>query len=388
MSEQEQQHFDTSGADVSRETLSHREPEKSEAAEEITPEQQMLYDIIDRSMAKSQERQAGENTEDPAPPREEPEQEQQDSPPPPQKNKPSSFYVYLAVLFGAAFLMLLLAYFVQQRNNATAMDDLRMTNNASREELLEDIKALEAERDRLQKEVEYQKGRVTQKNEETERLQSNLENSNSRWSDQHIQTITLKYFWYIDQFMKNRDYPMAAAAVLFQADSYRETWNTQVDINPVQVEQYEAYRQELIDRGYLEERLNISTLDHLSPTNLCFTQKWDPSQNDETAALCNLWCALNGHFVFEDDDAAAQYLFYYPLGRPETGYQDYVSRLASDFTLEQFQIMKDELTEDWYITVLVDGSIIKNYSASQTDERYVLPFQLPETESWKYTYYG
>ena len=178
---------------------------------------------------------------------------------------------------------------------------------------------------------------------------------------------------------------MAAAAVLFWADYHRETWNVLVSINPAQVEQYEAYRQELIDRGYLEERPNISTLDHLSPTNLCFTQKWDPSQNDDVAALCNLWCAFNQHFVLENDNAAAQYLIYYPLGQPETGYQDYVTRLASDFTLEQFQIMKDELAEDWYITVLADGSIIKNYS-TQTDERYVLPFQLPETESWKYVY--
>lgn len=302
---------------------------------------------------------------------------------PPEKNKRSSFYVYLAVLFGAAFLMLLLAYFVQQRNNDAVLDDLRSTT-ASREELLEDIKALEEERDQLKKEVEYQKGRVTQKNEETERLQSNLEDSNSKWSDQRIQIMSLEYFWYIDQFMKNKDYPMAAAAVLFQADSLRETWNTQVAINPVQIEQYEAYRQELIDRGYLEERPNISTLDHLSPTKLSFTQKWSPSERDDVAALYNLWCALNAHFVLEEDNSAAQYLFYYPLGRPETGYQDYVARLASDFTREQFQIMKDELTEDWFITVLADGSIIQNYSASQTDIRYNLPFQLPETWDWKY----
>ena len=51
---------------------------------------------------------------------------------------------------------------------------------------------------------------------------------------------------------------------------------------------------------------------------------------------------------------------------------------------EEYAIRKDELTKDWYITVLADGSIIKNYSASQTDERYDLPFQLPETWSWKY----
>ena len=347
---------------------------------ELAPEQKMLNDIMDRAMAKSQA-ELKEKKAETAPQEETPIPEEKEAPPsPPEKNKPSSAYVYLAVLFGAAFLMLLLAYFVQQRNNDAVLDDLRSTT-ASREELLEDIKALEEERDQLQKEVEYQKGRVKQKNEETEQLQSTLEDSNSKWSDLHIQTMTLNYFWYIDQFMKNKDYPMAAAAVLFQADTLRETWNTQVAINPVQVEQYESYRQELIDRGYLQE------LDE-SPENngyrIWFTDQWSPSERDDVAALYNLWCALNEHFIFESDNAAAQYLFYYPLGRPETGYQDYVARLTSDFTLEQFQIMKDELTEDWYITVLADGSIIKNYSASQTDERYVLPFQLPKTWNWRY----
>lgn len=351
---------------------------------ELAPEQKMLNDIMDRAMAKSQA-EFKETKAETAPQEETSTPEKKEAPPsPPEKNKPSSAYVYLAVLFGAAFLMLLLAYFVQQRNNDAVLDDLRSTT-ASREELLEDIKALEEERDQLQKEVEYQKGRVTQKNEETERLQSNLEDSNSKWSDQRIQIMSLEYFWYIDQFMKNKDYPMAAAAVLFQADSLRETWNTQVAINPVQIEQYEAYRQELIDRGYLREMDN-------SPQNnghtIWFTDQWSPSERDDVAALYNLWCALNSHFVLEEDNSAAQYLIYYPLGRPETGYQDYVARLASDFTREQFQIMKDELAEDWYITVLADGSIIKNYSASQTDERYVLPFQLPETEIWKYVYYG
>ena len=371
------------GRSKSERALSQSVSRETSEESELTPEQKMLNDIMDRAMAKSQAELKEKKTET-APQEETPSPEKEDAPPPPpEKNKPSSAYVYLAVLFGAAFLMLLLAYFVQQRNNDAVLDDLRSTT-ASREELLEDIKALEEERDQLKKEVEYQKGRVTQKNEETERLQSNLEDSNSKWSDQRIQIMTLKYFWYIDQFMKNKDYPMAAAAVLFQADSLRETWNTQVAINPVQIEQYEAYRQELIDRGYLEERPNISTLDHLSPTKLSFTQKWSPSERDDVAALYNLWCAFNQHFVLENDNAAAQYLIYYPLGRPETGYQDYVSRLASDFTLEQFQIMKDELMEDWFITVLADGSIIQNYSASQTDERYVLPFRLPETWDWKY----
>ena len=118
MSDQDQ-HFDASGADVSRETSGSetgapakpssgfvgrggaREweelPPQAEVEpsglcpDEITPEQQMLYDIIDSSMAEVRKKSAGDTApEDPAPPQEEPELEQQDPPPPPQQNNPAT----------------------------------------------------------------------------------------------------------------------------------------------------------------------------------------------------------------------------------------------------------------------------------------------------------
>ena len=172
---------------------------------------------------------------------------------------------------------------------------------------------------------------------------------------------------------------MAASAVVFGAGHYRTTWNSQVSINPAQVEQYEAYRQELIDRGYLEQGLNISTLDHLSPTKLCFTQKWDPSQHEDMAALCILWCALDQHFVENNDDAASQYLFLNPLGDPASGYQERVERLASDFTLEQFQLMKDALVESKWLTIAEDGTMSEGFGPTgfRNDLLYNLPFELP-----------
>ena len=135
MSEKEQLH----GPDVSRETSESEigaqpspgvvggegareraEPSPQAEAEpgglrpdEITPEQQMLLDIMGRSMDQDSASGQGEEkeAEDSAPHQaEEREEKKPDAPPPLEKNKPSSFYVYLAVLFGAAFLMLLLAY--------------------------------------------------------------------------------------------------------------------------------------------------------------------------------------------------------------------------------------------------------------------------------------
>lgn len=365
MSEKPQLDSDVSEENVSRET--------SETPE-LTPEQKMLNDIMDRAMAKSQAKLKEKKAET-SPQEETPSPEKEDAPPPPpEKNKPSSAYVYLAVLFGAAFLMLLLAYFVQQRNNDAVLDDLRSTT-ASREELLEDIKALEEERDQLKKEVEYQKGRVTERYEEAERLQQSLEEVNKNLMNKDILYTTQQYFWYIDQFMKNKDYPMAASAVLFGADFYRALWDS-TSINPAQVEQYEAYRQELIDRGYLQQ------LDEPlgGGTDIWFTDKWDPGQHEDMAALCTLWCALDEHFVKGNDHAASQYLSLNPLGDPASGYQERVERLASDFTLEQFQLMKDELVESKWLTIAEDGSMGEGFGPTdcKTDILYNLPFELPE----------
>lgn len=367
MSEKPQRQPDVSEENVSRETS------------ELTPEQVMLNEILDRAMAKSQtapekdgEQKSPPQEETPAPKKEEA------SPSPPEKNKPSSAYIYLAVLFGAAFLMLLLAYFVQQRNNATVQEDLRITT-ASREELLEDIKALEKERDQLQKEVEYQKSRVAQVTEERDNYQMSMEYANSRASDEQILNHTLKYFWYITQFMEHKEYPMAAAAMAFSAEYCRRTWNQQISVNPAQVEQYEAYRQELIDRGYLEERPTNSTLSSQPPTKLQFTQTWDPSQSDDVATLCILWCALDEHFVEQNDQAAVHHLSLHPLGDPESGYQERVERLASQFTLEQFQIMKDDLTGNKWLVIAEDGAISEGPGPDELklDILYNLPFDLP-----------
>lgn len=336
----------------------------------------MLNEIMDRDMDRSRNTPE-EKPESETPPQENPPaQEQVDAPPPPvEKNKPSSAYIYLAVLFGSAFLMLLLAYFVQQRNNDAVQDDLRVIT-ASREELLEDIKELEAERDRLEKEAADQKDLASQRGEALNLLTESVEQTSSTLSDRNIQTNCLEYFWYLDRFMDGRDYPMAAAVILLSADYYRDTWyNGQISINPAQLEQYEAYRQELMDRGYLQQ-LDQPRDDGV---DIWFTGKWDPSQRDDMAALCILWCALDKHFVVRDDNGASQYLCLYPLGSPDSGYQEWVQRRAGRFALEQFQLLKDELVESKWLTIAEDGTMGEGFGPTgvKNDLLYNLPFELP-----------
>ena len=63
----------------------------------------------------------------------------------------------------------------------------------------------------------------------------------------------------------------------------RATWETLLTIHPALLEQYDGYKQELIRRGYLQH------LDRPRDggTDIYFTDRWDPSRNEDTAALSN-----------------------------------------------------------------------------------------------------
>ncbi len=363
------------GRSESERTLSRHVSRDTQETSELTPEQKMLNDIMDRAMAKSQGAPKEDKPETPTQ-REAPGPEKKDAPPsPPEKNKPSSAYVYLAVLFGAAFLMLLLAYFVQQRNNDDVLDDLRSTT-ASREELLEQIQELEKENEALTGENARLDAWADQKSNEAKQLSDFLDDSYYRQQEINDQKMCLSYVWYLQRFMDAGDYPLAAAEVAFSAEFLRSTWEKLLTINPALLEQYDGYKQELIRRGYLQH------LDRPRDggTDIYFTDRWDPSRNEDTAALSNLWCALEYHFIMNHDNAASQILYNYPLGDPVSGYQERVERLASDFTLEQFQLMKNALVEDNWLVIAEDGAMSEgDYMGLKDDALYNLPFKPPAT---------
>lgn len=361
MSNQEQQHFDTSGADVSRETLSHREPEKTEATDEITPEQQMLYDIIDRSMAKSQERQAGENTEDPAPPREEPEQEQQDSPPPPQKNKPSSFYVYLAVLFGAAFLMLLLAYFVQQRNNATAMDDLRMTSNASREELLEEIKQLEADKDALQKDWERIQNKVNKTNERLKAQEAEAKDWMERYAREATGRERAVALSCLERFLNEKDYLMAACVAadcdhLFNPSN--GMYSPEPSPLPAQTDRYLELRGRLEEKGHLliYQYSQQDSGNYTEIPTVAQGQEVNTTQERKDAAISarNLW-PIFYYYLKEDPEVAAMLTAGFYNSELGNNFEYLNTKTFQSSTLSLFEQIKADLMEQGRLVETENG---------------------------------
>lgn len=152
---------------------------------------------------------AEDQAADKAPRPPEPPAETPPSPPQPEKNRRSSVYVYLAVLFGAAFLMLLLAYFVQQRNNATAMDDLRMTTNASREELMAKIQTLEGEKEALETQVAELELDLAQEQSLSQDFQTLYDGARTNASHLEYCLIqrsqAMELFWQLDKAYLQRD---------------------------------------------------------------------------------------------------------------------------------------------------------------------------------------
>ena len=270
--------------------------------------------------------------------------------------------------------MLLLAYFVQQRNNDAVQDDLELLT-ASRQELMEEIEALKKENESLTKENGRLNDWADQKSEEAKQLNDILDQTYYQTNDLTIEKQALYYLWYLQQFMDQGDYTLAAAEIVFSTAPWRDAWENQISLNPALLERYDAARQELIRRGYLQQ------LDHPRDggTDIYFTSRWNPNENNDMAALSILWCALDAHFVTETDNAAAQYLYRYPLGQPDTGYQSYVTKLASDFTLEQFQLMKGELVESKWLAIAENGAMSEGFGPTgfRDDVLYNLPFELP-----------
>lgn len=119
-----------------------------------------------------------------------------------RRSKRSSVYIYLVILFGAAFLMLLLAYFVQQRNNAAVQDDLRLAT-ASRQELMEDLRRLETEKEGLETEKETLQAQV-------DALQQQLDEQTDQnfWLERELedQALSWKAIYDLEEDFRTEDY--------------------------------------------------------------------------------------------------------------------------------------------------------------------------------------
>ena len=274
---------------------------------------------------------------------------------------------WLCLVLGGALLVVGICLLQLGRMNGR-LDEFQQTIQD-----MQDADSLRKENEQLRKNLEDLQEQLDQAAALNERLEQALNDDTTRYQIASLQKRRAENLFYIGQFMNNGDYPMAALAAALSADLWYVTHlinSEPVPVNEAQYKQYRAYVQELVDRGYLE--LIYGSIIDSSPRTVTLRKKWSPSENEDMAALGILWGAMDGHFIEGNDEAAAQYLYLY-LSDPDHDYLDRVERLASDFTLEQFQLMKEELVASNNLTIAEDGTMSQG-PGLHTDILYGLPW--------------
>lgn len=331
-----------------------------------TPEQDMLNDIMDRSMARTSPPPAAEAEDGP----EEEDVSHETIPSDPQdpKNKPSSFYVYLAVLFGAAFLMLLLAYFVQQRNNDAVRDDLRLAS-ASREELLASVQTLEKENRDLKLDnglLTYEKGHYQdlykKAQDESYALQGELGISENRAN-------AATALSYLERFCAEQDYLMAAAVVeecdhLFNEHGPMHNYVSAL-LSPSTIGRYFHLRENVVLK---RAQCMVVEQFHSQPDGESYTEEVRivPSAScyseEAVAAARRLWYVLRSYA--DTPEAAARMM--------EPFYDPELNELAQlneqnfrPSTIALFQEVRDDLIRLGHLTQHEDGSVSLTYPPSE-----------------------
>ena len=163
-----------------------------------------------------------------------------------RKNKRSAVYLYLLILFGAAFLMLLLAYFVQQRSNENTISDLRDSMNLSREELLDEISALEEKNTALSEEIDRLQA-------DRQAYEEQVQEEVRLWGQNYTDVLDKLYgwssFWELEQYYQAEDLQNCAAVLLLLELRDQSTYRTPDNAQ----ERYTEIVRAVIDAGILDE---------------------------------------------------------------------------------------------------------------------------------------
>lgn len=175
--------------------------------------------------------------------------------------KTAPVFIYLAILFAAAFIMLLLAYFIQQRNSENAIDDLRSSMTATREELMEQNRQLQEELTAQNRQLQEEKeGLETQRDElqtELDKLEKELEQANihldvymeiaGRVDQAEKENLCWTAFWAMEEDFLQENYEACA-------ETFRNWYGSNYYITPEAAAwRAEEIYNELIRLGYLDE---------------------------------------------------------------------------------------------------------------------------------------
>lgn len=331
-------------------------------------QEDLVEQIISQGLEKmtAPQEPSGESSTDDGPPAPE-EKSEEKTHPSEKENRRSSAYVYLLILFGAAFFMLLLAYFIQQRNSETTISDLKNTMNLSREELMDQIEALEAEKEQLNAAIQENEAALEEEKQQrltAVELAEMYLDEGSRCFLELERTNTLAW---LERFCAEGDWLMAAAVV--EADDfyfneknsdYARNWSQDREPTPVQAAWYLALREEVFDNAGCMTVESWQTSDDGSGyTERPYIDLASGRYDEETVnAAKNLWVIISSYSADLAKNVPSAFSFV--MDKVMEFYTDGdIDRLNSgDFqssTVELFAQITQDLIDQGMITIIGTG---------------------------------
>lgn len=195
-----------------------------------------------------------------------------------------------------------------------------------------------------------------------------------------------QFFWFIQQFMEDGDYPMAAVTMMINQQYFfdlpdgasfsdGEIWLPYPRLNSAQQQRFDEFVDELVDRGYLEHI--YKHLYNSVPTGVAYAQQWERKHIEEINVLSLLWAMLDEYYVSDNPFAPAEWIVrYQTFASDEVSWDDLSGRIretAGDYALQLYRQMVQELTADDYLVQTEDGYEIGN----SNDTSHILPFDFP-----------
>lgn len=331
-------------------------------------QEDLVEQIISQGLEKmsAPREPSGESPADEAPPAPEKKAEEKTHPSEKRNNR-SAAYVYLLILFGAAFFMLLLAYFIQQRNSETTISDLKTTMNLSREELMDEIRALEEEKEQLNAAIQESESALKEEKQQREIAEDLTEINSARAGRCFVELERVNTLVWLERFCTEGDWLMAAALV--ESDDYflneknrdyERNWAEGREATSVQSARYLALREKVFDNSDCMIVVSWQTSDDGSDyTERPYIDPASGRYDEETVNTAkNLWTIISSYSTWSVNDILPYSSFV--MEKVMEFYTDGdIERLNSgDFqpsTVELFAQIVQDLIDQGMITIIGTG---------------------------------
>lgn len=307
-----------------------------------------------------------------------------DAPPPPappetaaQPDAPAKPRPWLWRALGAALLALAVcaALLVNTSRRLDAQKSALEENTRLAESLQKENETLQQENKELESELSKAEAELQQLSHMA--LQNSLDQK---------QIYQNQYFWFIEQFMNDGNYPMAAVTMMINQEYFfnlpdgvsfsdGESWLPYPTLNSAQQQRLDEFVAQLADRGYLE-RVFMNSYDS-APRRVTYAQPWKREHIEEINVLSLLWAMLDNYYVSNYPYAPAQWIVEYQTFTSDEMSWDSlshrISETAGDYALQLYRQMLVMLTSEGYLVQTEDGYETGN----GLDYYHILPFDFP-----------